>query len=123
MRPLIPSTSKSSLHPFDEETTFKLSDRGDDCEDSLTEWGAGVDLLTDRYELDVEMSEQFKGINQVAYRSTEAIEGCYHNDIDSPFPDDRHQFVEGRASIRRTRDTLIDELGDLIPSTGTAVLA
>ena len=35
---LISCTSKSSLHPFDEEAPFELGDGSDDREDCLAEW-------------------------------------------------------------------------------------
>jgi len=38
--------------------------------------------------------EQLKGLDQVSYGSTEAIEGSYHNDIHSTCLDGRHQLIE-----------------------------
>jgi hypothetical protein len=67
MLPLIPSPSKSSLHPFDEEAAFQLGNRSDDREDCLPEWRSRVDLLTEGDKLDGEVPEQLKGIHKMAY--------------------------------------------------------
>jgi hypothetical protein len=53
--------------------------------------------------------------------STEAVEGSYHEHINSPSLHKSHQLIESWPSIRGTGDALIDELGNVIQSAGTAV--
>jgi hypothetical protein len=65
--------------------------------------------------------EQLKGLHEAANRATEAIEGCYHNDVYSASPDCRHQLIESLRTIGSSRHAFIDVLGSLIPSSGTAV--
>jgi hypothetical protein len=56
------------------------------------------------------------------YGSTEAIEGSYYDHIHSTSFDGRHQLIESLPAIGGSRDPFIDVLGNLIPSSGTAIL-
>src|SRR5262249_42572406 len=79
-------------------------------------------LLTEGDELDIEVAEEFEGLDEVPHRAAKAIEGCNYHHIYSPSPDSRHQVIESLPPIGCTGDPLIDIVGHLFPSSCTAVL-
>jgi hypothetical protein len=120
--PLGSRTTQSGLDPFDEEAPFQLRDGRDDREHRLAEWGASVDLFTNRDELDPKVPEQFQRLDQVPNGPAEAIEGGYDDHIHTSGLHDCHQLVECQASVCHPRDPFIDVFRDVIPASGSAVL-
>src|SRR3989442_10779794 len=59
---LAPGAAQPRLHALYDERPFKLRDGCDDREDGLPERAPGVDLLSERDELHVEVSEEFEGL-------------------------------------------------------------
>jgi len=115
--------TETSLHTLYDERPLQLRDSRDDGEDRLTQRRAGVDLLAQGDELHVEMAEEFEALDQVPHGASEAVEGYDHDDIDAAGFHLDHQTVERWAAILRARDAVIDVLGDVFPSTSTAVVA
>src|SRR5947199_2236773 len=68
------SASKTGTDPFHDQASLKLSDGRDDREHRLTQRRAGVDLLAERDELDVEMPKEFQHLDQMTNGPPKAVE-------------------------------------------------
>jgi hypothetical protein len=65
-------------------------------------WAAGIDVLPEADELDVEMSQLVPNVEEVTNRAGDTIEGCDQHDIELAAPSIGHELVQIRPLGSRT---------------------
>jgi len=73
MPSLEPCAAHSCPHPFDDEIPFEFCDGADDDHDGPPEWPAGIKILAEADELDVEMVELIQHIVPAAVISENTL--------------------------------------------------
>lgn len=68
-----PGAPHAGAHPLDNEIAFEFGDRIDDGYDSTAQRPAGVDLLAERRELDVEVVELVQDLEEVLYGPCDSV--------------------------------------------------
>jgi hypothetical protein len=72
---------------------------------------AGVDAFSKRDEPDTERPQFIEQRDEMPEISTEPVQSPAHQDIELPSPRILQQFIESGASILRTTDASVHELG------------
>ena len=80
--------------PFDDQSTFELSDRGDDHDDGSSERTAGIDVFPEAEELDFDSVQLVEDLEEVPGRAGEAIARPDHNDIEPAASGIGHHLIE-----------------------------
>src|SRR5262245_13893997 len=104
-RPLEPR-----LHALADEIALELRDRGQDVKEQTSGRGGGVDLLVQHDQVDTECGQLLDEDNQMVRRTRQAIELRHGDDIDLPRSRCLDEPVQGRASLLRAADAVVDEL-------------
>ena len=112
---LRPRPPEPCPHPLRDQAPFKFGDRRDDREHRLAEGGASVDLLAQAHELDAEVTEEFEGLDEVAHRAAEAVEGGDDHNVDPPGLHLPEQAIQGGPLLLGPGDALVDEFDRLPP--------
>ena len=75
--PLQPGATHSCPHPFDDEVPFEFCDSADDDDEGPSERAAGIKILAEADELDVEMVELIQHFEEVADGPGDPVRGPY----------------------------------------------
>ena len=108
-----PGAPHAGAHPFDDEVALEFGDHADDGDDGAAQRPAGIDLLAEADELDVEVVELVEDLEEVFHRSGDAIGSPDQDDIEAAAAGIVHQIAESRASRLGSGDVvdvLVDDL-------------
>ena len=72
-----PCATHPCSHPFDDEVPFEFCDSADDDDDGPSERAAGIKILAEADELDVEMVELIQHFEEVADGPGDPVRGPY----------------------------------------------
>jgi len=100
-------------HPLDDQVAFEFGDGADDDDERPAERTAGVDVLAEANELDLQMGEFIEHLEEVADRPCHAVERPDHHDIEPAATSVCQQLIEAGALCFRTADlvgVLVDDL-------------
>ena len=112
--------SHATFHALDDQTSFKLGNRSDDDDHGATQRAGGVDVFSETNEADVQMSEFVQDFEEMFYRTSHAVEGPNHHNVESPAPCIGHKLIETGALGFRPADGVGVLADDFVPATGSA---
>ncbi len=100
------SAAHAGAHPFDDQAAFQLGNCSDDDHDGSAERSAGVDLFAERDELDVEVAELIKGLEEMTGGTGDAVEGPNHEHIEAAMAGLFHHLIGPKVT---SNDLLVGE--------------
>jgi hypothetical protein len=101
----------AGTHSLDDQTAFQFSDATDDDHDGAAQRSAGVDLLPEGDELDVQPVEFVQHFQEVTSRASDAITRPDQNHIEAAAASIGHHLIESWPSSLHATDS-IGKLGD-----------
>jgi hypothetical protein len=94
----------AGTHPLDNKVAFQFRDRPDDHHDGAAQGAAGVDLLAETDELDLEPVQLVQHFEEVLHRPCDPVRGPDQDHVEASPPCIPHQIVEsGPARLRAGR--------------------
>ena len=109
--PFQPGAAHSCRYPFDDEIPFEFCDGADDDHDGPSERGAGIKILAEADELDVEMVEFVEHLEEVSNGPGDPVRGPYQQHLEAAAACVPKELIETRATSLRPGDP-ISVLGD-----------
>ena len=100
--------------PLDDQVALELGDRADDDDDGAAQRAAGVDLLAEADELDVEPVQLIEHIEEVLHRPGDPIGGPDQDDVELAAAGIAHHVIETRPLGFGSADPVGVLLDDLI---------
>src|SRR5579864_9059655 len=103
----------AGAHPLDDQVAFELRDGPDDHHDGAAQRAAGVDLLAEADELDVEPVQFVQDFEEVPSRAGDAIAGPDQDHIEAAAAGVAHHVVEtgpARPGAADPVGVLLDDL-------------
>ena len=111
------SPPHAGSNPLDDQVALEFGDRADDHDDCAAEGTAGVDLLAEADELDVEPVELIEDVEEVLYRPGDPIRSPDQHDLEAAAPGIPHHGVEaGTLGLGAA-----DHVGELLDDLETAL--
>jgi hypothetical protein len=104
--PLQPGAAHSCPHPFDDEIAFEFCDSADDDDDGPPERIAGIKILAEADELDVEMVELIQHFEEVAHGPGDPVRGPDQKHLEVAAARISKQIVKTRPARFRPRDSI-----------------
>ena len=101
----------AGAHPLDDQVAFELSDRSDDDHDGPAQRAAGVDLLAEADELDVEPVQLVEHFEEVLHRSGDPVRSPDQDDIEAAAAGVGHHLVQSWPASFHAAD-LVGHLRD-----------
>jgi len=120
-----PGPAHAGPDPFDDQVPLQLGDGADDHDDGAAERPAGVDVLAERDELDVEMVELIEDFDQVLHRPGQAVERPDQDNIEAAAAGVAEHLIEARAPSLGAADpvdVLLDDLQAALSGQGSEVV-
>jgi hypothetical protein len=96
--PFEPSTAHAGPDPLDDQVTFQLGDSADDDHDRPAQRTAGVDLLSEADELDVDPIQLVEDFQKMPHRTCDPIASPDQDNVELPAARIPHQIVEARPA-------------------------
>ena len=93
-----PGAAHAGAHPLDDQVAFQLGDRAHDDHHGPAQRTAGVDVLAEANELDVEVVELIQHFQKVPDGAGHTIEGPDQHDIELAAPGIGHELVQTRPA-------------------------
>jgi hypothetical protein len=106
MPSLEPCSAHSCPHPFDDEIPFEFCDGADDDHDSPPERAAGIEVLAEADELDVEMVEFVEHLEEVAHGPGDPVRGPDQEHLEAAAARVPQQIIETRSASFSPRDSI-----------------
>ena len=106
----------AGAHPLDNQVTFQFRNGADNHYHRPTQRAAGIDLLPETDELDVEMIQLIQHLKEVFYRSGQPIAGPDQDHVETAAAGIGHHLIETRAPGFGSADLVYILLDDLIVS-------
>jgi len=91
---LMPGAPHAGAHSFSNEAPLEFGDRADDDDDSPAQRPAGVNLLVEADELDVEPAQLVQHFQKMTSRASDAIASPDHHDIGLAAAGIGHHLIE-----------------------------
>ena len=104
----------SRPHPLDDEAPLQLSNHPDDDDDRPAQGAAGVDLLAERDELDVEVDQFIQNLEEVLDRPGDPVGSPDQDDVEPAAASIPHQAIETGPARFRAGDPVCELVHDLI---------
>jgi hypothetical protein len=98
MSSLQPGAAHPCPHPFDDEIPFEFCDGADDDHDGPPEWPAGIKVLWEADELDVEMVELVEHFEEVAHGPGDPVRGPDQEHLEAAAARIPKQIIETRST-------------------------
>jgi len=106
MPSLEPGAAHSCPHPFDDEIPFELCDGPDDDHDGPPERAAGIEVLAEADELDVEMIEFVEHLEEVAHGPGDPVRGPDQEHLEAASARVSKQIVKTRSASFRPGNSI-----------------
>jgi hypothetical protein len=100
--------------PLDDEAPLQLGNDPDDDDDRPAQGAAGVDLLAERDELDVEVDQLIQNLEEVLDRPGDPVGSSDQDDVEPAAAGIPQQSIETRPARFRAGDPVRELLDDLI---------
>jgi len=97
----------SGAHSLDDEAALQLGDGANDHHDRSSQWTAGVDLLPEADELDVEPVQLIEHFEEVLRGPGDSVTSPDQDDVELAAAGVTHQGVESRPAGLRTADPVL----------------
>ena len=108
----------AGAHPFDDQVAFQLGDGADDDHDGPAQRAAGIDLLPERYELDIESVQLVQHFQEMPSRTGDPIAGPDQDDVEPAAAGVGHHLIESWPLGLHAADPVGVLLDDLIATLG-----
>ncbi len=96
----------AGAHPLDDQVALELGDHRDDDHHGPAEWAAGVELLAEADELDIEAVEFVEDFQEVAHGAGQPVAGPYEHDIELSAAGLGQHLIEARAARLGSADAV-----------------
>jgi hypothetical protein len=102
-------------HPLDDQRALQLGDGADDHDHGSAQGAAGVEVLAEADELDVQPVQLVEYLQEVAHRAGQSVAGPDHDDVETSAAGLGHQLVKARPANAGAAKAVIGVLGgDLV---------
>src|SRR3974390_471693 len=108
-----PGTPHAGAHSLDNQVAFELCDGADDGDHGPAQRAAGVDILAERDELDLQVIQLVQHFQQVFHRARQTIESPDQHHLELASPGIAHELVEARTPGLHPPDLVGVFLADL----------
>ena len=114
--PFEPGAPHAGFHSFDDQASFQLRNHRDDSDNSAAQRAAGVKVLSERNELDVQPAQFVECRQEVLDTPGEPVRRPYQDDIELAATGVAHQIIEP-GPARLGAGDLVAILGNDLEST------
>jgi hypothetical protein len=101
-----PGAAHPGSYPFDDEVALEFGDGTDDDDNGPPQWSAGIKVLPEANELDVEVVEFVQHLEEVADGSGNPVRGPYQHHLEAGAAGIPEQVIEARPASFSSGDPI-----------------